>query len=66
MMDDDLQNLSDITYVQEALYEALKALRKAMTDDDRAREMFAYQLGFARGRLAEVCDRVYPLQGGAL
>jgi hypothetical protein len=61
MTDDDKQNLDDLREVERALMEARHALTKAMVGQDlHHRAAFLFHLGFARGRLSLVCDRVYP------
>ena len=50
---DDFENLNDLCDVVKALTEAVNALR------DGKREMFVFQVGFARGRLSRVSDRIY-------
>jgi hypothetical protein len=58
---DDQQNLDDLKDIERAMIEARHALIKAMVgQDQREREAFVFHLGFARGRLMRVCDRVYP------
>jgi hypothetical protein len=52
--DDDL-NLFDLGEAIEALESARDALRKGQD----AREKFIFDVGFARGRLARVSDRIY-------
>ena len=53
---DDVENLNDLGDVVRALTEAVGALRAGK------REMFVFQVGFARGRLSRVSERIY--QGG--
>ena len=50
---DDVENLNDLGDVVKALTEAVDALR------DGNREMFVFHVGFARGRLSRVSDRIY-------
>ena len=61
MTEDDKQNLDDMREAERALIEARHALTKAMVGQgSHHREAFLFHLGFARGRLSRVCDRVYP------
>jgi hypothetical protein len=60
-LDDDRTNLFEVRDVILALEIALEALRKVMEGrGPEQREQFVFQIGFARGRLQRVCDRIYP------
>lgn len=58
--EDDRLNFSDLSEIAAAVEEAQKALRMAMEGRGRdAREQFMFHVGFARGRLSRVSDRIY-------
>jgi hypothetical protein len=58
---DDQQTLDDLKDIERAVIEARQALIRAMVGlGQREREAFLFHLGFARGRLMRICDRVYP------
>ena len=57
---DDKANLDDMREIERALIEARQALIKAMAGLGRGeRESFIFHIGFARGRLSRICDRIY-------
>ena len=61
MTEDDKQNLADLHQVELAVKEAQEALKSAIVGHGRpARELFLFKVGFARGRLSRVVNRVYP------
>lgn len=61
MSDDDQQNLADLHQVELAVIEAQEALKRAMVGHGpKARELFAFKVGFARDRLLRVVNRIYP------
>ena len=58
---EDRQNRADVQTVRQALEIAEEALRRAMEGGPpRDREEFAFQIGFARGRLTRVSERIDP------
>jgi hypothetical protein len=57
---DDQQNLADLKEARAALEMADEALRKAVEGQGQGqREMFVFHVGWARGRLSRVTDRIY-------
>ena len=61
MTDDDKANLADLHRIEQAVLEAQEALKRAMVGHGpKARELFAFKVGFARGRLMRVVNRIYP------
>jgi hypothetical protein len=60
---DYVENLNDIVDAVEALTAALEALKAARAGGGPGeRERFVFQIGYARGRLSRVSDRID--QGG--
>jgi hypothetical protein len=58
--EDDKMNLADIREARGALEAAEEGLRKAMEGQGQdERERFIFHVGFARGRLARVSERIY-------
>jgi hypothetical protein len=57
----DKKNLDDVRDVAASLEIALTALRKAVEgrEGEENREQFAFQIGFAIGRLGRVQARIY-------
>ena len=56
---DDKQTLDDLHQIERAMIEARHALTKAMVGHGpRERESFIFNIGFARGRLARISERV--------
>jgi hypothetical protein len=56
----DRENLADLQDVIEALKEAEQALEAVIDGVGRGeREKFVFKVGFARGRLSLVTDRIY-------
>jgi hypothetical protein len=65
MTEDDQQSIIDINHVIAALEIALEALRKATEGQGGGqREQFVFQIGFARGRLSRVSERIYRPETG--
>jgi hypothetical protein len=62
--DDDRQNLADLKDIEAALIEAHQALTRAMVGFGGAgeRERFVFEVGFARGRLGRVVERIDRVQ----
>jgi hypothetical protein len=59
-LSDDVENLNDIGDVVEALTAAVEALKAARAGlYPSGREQFIFQIGFARGRLSRVSERIY-------
>ena len=57
---DDKQSLDDLHQVERAVIEARHALTKAMVGHgSRERESFIFNIGFARGRLQHIAERIY-------
>jgi hypothetical protein len=57
---DDKQSLDDLHQVERAVIEARHALTKAMVGHgQRERESFIFNIGFARGRLSRIAERIY-------
>jgi hypothetical protein len=57
---DDKQSLDDLHQVERAVIEARHALTKAMVGHGpRERESFIFNVGFARGRLSRIAERIY-------
>jgi hypothetical protein len=57
---DDKQSLDDLHQVERAVIEARHALTKAMVGHGpRERESFIFNIGFARGRLSRIAERIY-------
>ena len=57
--DDDRLNLDDLAEVQKAVTDAMTALRAAMDGQGPAeRERLMWNVGFARGRLSRITDRI--------
>ena len=57
---DDKQSLDDLHQVERAVIEARHALTKAMVGHGpRERESFIFNIGFARGRLSRISERIY-------
>jgi hypothetical protein len=57
---DDELNLADLKDIEEALIEAHQALTRAMIGVGAGeRERFVFKVGFARGRLSRITDRIY-------
>jgi hypothetical protein len=59
--EDDRLNLADLKEVEAALIEAHQALTRAMVGlgGTGERERFVFKVGFARGRLSRVSERIY-------
>jgi hypothetical protein len=61
--ENDELNLADLEEVEAALIEARQALVRAMmaplVPGRGEREKFVFKVGFARGRLERVADRIY-------
>jgi hypothetical protein len=56
---DDRLNLDDLAEVQKAVTEAMTALKAAMDGQGPAeRERLLWNVGFARGRLSRIYDRI--------
>jgi hypothetical protein len=56
---DDQANLADLKETEEALIKARQALTRAMAGiGQRDREIFIFHVGFARGRLSRVSERI--------
>ena len=62
MSDDDKANLADLHQVELAVIDAQDALRERpwVGHGPKARELFAFKVGFARDRLMRVVNRIYP------
>jgi hypothetical protein len=62
--EDDEANLEDLKEIEAALLLAHQAVARGLAGRGREgdRETFVYHVGFARGRLSRVSDRIY--QGG--
>lgn len=59
-IEDDQANLADLTEIIKALDEAQDALMLAMQGrGEGEREKFIFKVGFARGRLSKVSQRIY-------
>ena len=59
-MNEDELNLADLKDIEEALIEAHQALMRAMVGLGAGeRERFIFKVGFARGRLERVTERIY-------
>jgi hypothetical protein len=57
---DDKASLDDLHQVERALIEARHALTRAMVGHGpRERESFIFNIGFARGRLARIAERIF-------
>jgi hypothetical protein len=57
---EDEHNLADLKDIEEALIEAHQALMRAMVGLGAGeRERFIFKVGFARGRLERVTERIY-------
>jgi hypothetical protein len=57
--EDDKLNLADVMAVADAAGRAEEALAKAMVGGGQGeREQFVYEIGFARGRLSRISDRI--------
>ena len=57
---DDKQSLDDLHQVERAVIEARHALTRAMVGHGpRERESFIFNIGFARGRLARIAERIF-------
>jgi hypothetical protein len=58
--EDDTMNLADLKDVEAALIEAHQALTRAMVGlgGPGERETFVFKVGFARGRLSRVSERI--------
>jgi hypothetical protein len=57
---DDKASLDDLHQVERALIEARHALTRAMVGHGpRERESFIFNIGFARGRLQRVAERIF-------
>jgi hypothetical protein len=61
MTKDDFEDMQDVQEAIDALHEALAALKAAgRAGAGRAeRERFVFKIGFARGRLSRVSERIY-------
>jgi hypothetical protein len=56
---DDKQTLDDLHQIERALIEARHALTRAMVGHGpRERESFIFNIGFAKGRLARIAERI--------
>ena len=61
MSEDDKANLADLHQVELAVIDAQEALKRAVVGHGpKARELFAFKVGFARDRLLRVVNRIYP------
>jgi hypothetical protein len=57
---DDKQTLDDLHQIERAVIEARHALTRAMVGHgQRERESFIFNIGFARGRLSRIAERIY-------
>ena len=57
---DDKVNLDDLKEIEEALIKAHQALARAMAGlGQHERELFIFQIGWARGRLTRISERIY-------
>ena len=57
--EDDKANLADLHQVKRAVLEAEDALKSAMVGQGpRQREQFVFSVGFARGRLSRIWERI--------
>ena len=57
---DDKQTLDDLHQIERAVIEARQALTRAMVGHgQRERESFIFNIGFARGRLQHIVERIY-------
>lgn len=60
MNEEDKRSLDDLRQVERAVVEARIALTKAMVGQGPpARETFIFNIGFARGRLSRISERIY-------
>lgn len=61
MSERDQANMDDLKDIEAALIEARQALARVMSGigGTADREKFVFQVGFARGRLSRVSDRIY-------
>ena len=57
---DDKQSLDDLHQIERAVIEARHALTRAMVGHgQRERESFIFNIGFAKGRLQRIAERIY-------